>query len=127
MRMRPWLFVAGVMVPLLAPGVSHAADQVQDTGKICSVNLATSSRTLSESLSTTAGTAAIAKSIQASHCQAGDILEINYPEADPIPIMAQFCDFSRQVHVYNPPSTYVQVGITSELVCSLVGARRSNR
>ncbi len=120
--MRFWLIVAGVLVPLIAPGVSHA----QDTGRICSVNLS-SSRTLSESLNTTAGAAAVARAIQATHCQAGDILEMSYPETDPIPVMAQFCDFGRQIHVYNPPQSYAQVGITSELVCSLVGGRRSNR
>lgn len=125
--MRRWLLVAGVLMLPLAPGVGRAADQAQDTGRICSVSLSSSGRPLNESLSAAAGTAAIAKSIQAAHCQAGDILEMKYSEADPVAIMAQFCDFARQIHTYNPPSTYVQVGITSELVCSFVGARRSNR
>ena len=126
--MRLWLIAAGVLVPLVAPGFGHAQDisRVQDTGRICSVNLS-SSRTLSESLNATAGTAAVARAIQAARCQAGDILEMSYPETNPIPVMAQFCDFGRQIHIYNPPQSYAQVGITSELVCSLVGARRSNR
>ena len=124
--MGPWLAVAGVLTMLLAPEHSQAVEQAQDTGRICSVNLSTS-RTLSESLNTTTGTAAIARSIQATHCQAGDILELNSPEADPIPVMAQFCDFGRQIHLYTPSPNYAQVGINSELVCSFVGARRTSR
>jgi hypothetical protein len=126
MDARPWLIVAGALATLLAPGHGRAADQAQDTGKICSVSLS-SSRTVAESLNSTAGAAAIARSVQAEHCQAGDILEMSYAEGDPVPVMAQLCDFGRQIHVYNTPPSYAQVGISSELVCSLIGTRRSNR
>ncbi len=121
-----WLAGAGVLAMLAAPGHGRAAEQAQDTGRICSVNLA-STRTLRDSLNATASTAALAKAIQAAHCQAGDILELNSPEADPIPVMAQFCDFGRQIQLYTPSPGYAQVGINSELVCSLAGTRRSNR
>lgn len=123
---RGWLAVAGALAMLLAPGPGRAAEQMPDTGRVCSVNLS-ASRSLSESLNAAAGAAAVARSIQAEHCQGGDILEIIYPETDPIPVIAQFCDFGRQIHIYNPPPSYAQVGITSELVCSLVGARRGSR
>ena len=125
-NMGPWLAGASVLAMLVAPGHGWAAEQAQDTGRICSVNLSTT-RTLNESLNASAGTAALARSIQAARCQAGDILELNSPEADPIPVMAQFCDFGRQIHLYNPPPNYAQVGVNSELVCSLVGTRRSSR
>lgn len=125
--MAPWLIAAGALAALLAPAVrGRAAEPAQDTGRICGVNLS-ASRTVSEPLASAAGIAAVARSIQAARCQAGDILEMGYAEGNPIPIMAQFCDFGRQIRVYNPPPSYAQVGIGSELACSLVGARRSSR
>ncbi len=124
--MGPWLAGAGVLTVLLALGHGRAAEQASDTDRICSVNLS-STRTLRESLNATVSTAALAKAIQAAHCQAGDILELNSPEADPIPVMAQFCDFGRQIQLYTPSPGYAQVGINSELVCSLVVPRRSSR
>jgi hypothetical protein len=107
----------------LAPGSARAT--AEDTGKICTVGVS-SGRTIGEALSA-AGVAAVAKAIQAKGCQAGDVLEMTYGEGNLAPIIAQFCDLGRQVFIYNPPPNYTQVGITSELVCSLVGGRRTGR
>lgn len=117
--------VAGLLAVLLLPGVGRAAEQAQDTGRICAVGVS-SGRTISEPLSA-AGVAAVAKAIQAKNCQAGDVLEMTYGEGNLAPVIAQFCDLGRQVFIYNPPPNYAQVGITSELVCSLAGARRAAR
>ncbi len=48
---------------------------------------------------------------------------MTYAEGNPAPVIAQFCDLGRQVFIYTPPPNYTQVGITSELVCSLSGKR----
>lgn len=120
-----WAVAAGIVALGLVPGVGHAAEQAADTGKMCAVGVS-SGRNIGESL-TAAGVAAVAKGIQAKGCQPGDVLEMTYAEGNPAPIIAQFCDLGRQVFLYTPPPNYAQVGITSELVCSLVGARRAGR
>ena len=110
----------------LTPSLARAAESAPDTGKVCAVNLSAPARP-GESLNTPAGIAAAARAVQAMHCQAGDILQMSYSEADPTPVMAQLCDFGRQIHIYNPPPSYAQVGISSELVCALAEARRTSR
>ena len=108
-------------IGLFVLGIGSAAAQTADTGRICAVAIASPGKP-GEGMA-----AAAARSVQAQHCQAGDVLELTYTETNPVPAMAQLCDFSRQIHTYTPPPSFAQVGITSELVCSLVGARRTNR
>ena len=118
--------LAMALAPGLAPSLARAAEPAPDTGKVCAVNMPSPARP-GESLNTPAGIAAAARAVQALHCQAGDILQMSYSEADPTTAMAQLCDFGRQIHIYNPPPSYAQVGISSELVCALAGARRTSR
>lgn len=121
MRWREVLILAALAPCALAPGAARAAD---DTGKICAVALS-SGRSIGEALG--AGSAgAIANAVKAKNCQPGDALEVTYAEGNPAPVIAQFCDLGRHVYLYAPPPNYAQVGITSELVCSLV-ARRTGR
>lgn len=120
--MRAWTIAASVLATALAPSFGRAAE---DTGKLCAVSVS-SGRNIGESL-TVAGVAAAAKAIQARNCQAGDVLEMTYAEGNPAPIIAQFCDLGRRFFIYTPPPNYAQVGVTSELVCSLAGARRTGR
>ena len=115
-----WLksaLAAGALAAFLAPGAARAAD---DTGRVCAVN-ATSGKP-GEGLSL----AAVTRAVQAAHCAPGDALELTYAEANPAPVVAQFCDLARQIYAYNAPSSFAQVGITSELVCSLA-TRRTGR
>ncbi len=123
--MKVWTVAASVLAVAIAAGVGRAAEQAQDTGKICVVSVS-SGRNIGESM-TSAGVAAAAKAIQAKSCQPGDVLEMMYAEGNPAPIIAQLCDLGRRVFIYNPPPNYTQVGVTSELVCSLAGARRTSR
>ena len=109
---------AAGMLAALAPGVASAAE---DTGKVCAVAVS-SGHNIGESLST-AGVATVAKALQAKGCQAGDVLDVTYAEGNPAPVIAQFCDLGRRVFIYTPPPNYTQVGIASELVCSLSGKR----
>lgn len=123
--MRLGMIVAGVLAVALASSVGHAAEQAADTGRMCAVGVS-SGRNIGEPLAA-AGVAAVTKGVQTKGCQPGDVLEMTYAEGNPAPIVAQFCDLGRQVFLYTPPPNYAQVGITSELVCSLVGARRAGR
>ena len=119
--MRAWLPVTCLLALIALDRPGRAAEPPADTGKICAVSAAPPARP-GESLSTSA-----AHAVQALHCQPGDILEMTYAEGDPTAVMAQLCDFGRQIDVYNAPPRFAQVGITSELVCSLAGGRRTNR
>lgn len=108
-------------IGLFVLGIGSAAAQTGEPGRVCAVAITSPSKP-GESMA-----AAAARSVQAQHCQAGDILELTYTETNPVPAMAQLCDFARQIHTYTPPPSFAQVGITSELVCSLAGGRRTNR
>lgn len=109
---------------LISP-LARAAESPADTGRTCRVSLV-STKATSESLNA-ATAAAAARAIQAAHCQPGDALDLAYAAMNPAPVIAEFCDLSRQIFLYDPPPAYAQVGITSELVCSLAGPRRTNR
>ena len=119
--MRSWLLATCLLALVALNSSGRAAETPADTGKICAVTATPPARP-GESLSTSA-----AHAVQALHCQPGDILEMTYAEGDPTPVMAQLCDFGRQINVYNAPPRFAQVGITSELVCSLAATRRTHR
>ena len=119
--MRAWLAATCLLALSALSEPGRAAEPPADTGRICAVSAAPPARP-GESLSASA-----ARAVQALRCQPGDILEMAYAEGDPTPVMAQLCDFDRQIHVYNAPPRFAQVGITSELVCALAATRRTNR